>query len=215
MNFKQKLAFFSCGCFSIVLSQIGLFLANQWVYAQDNPTETVATVPQLMNYQGFLSQDGLKLNETVSLTFSIYDVQACGTALWTEIQPQVIVQNGLFNVLLGNVDSLTTGVFEESELYLGIEIDGSGQELSPRQRLTSVAYAFNVDYANYAINSANAEKLGGFDISSFMQGQIKMGLLTFSESNTSDGVASFTLCYENTAFNRWVKPRPSILANSV
>ena len=159
MNFKQKLSFFACGCFFIVLAQIGLYLASQWVTAQEDETESAATVPQLMNYQGFLSEDGLKLNNTVSLTFSIYDAETGGTALWTETQPQVLVQNGLFNVILGSAEPLPTTVFQQAERYLGIEVNASGQELSPRQRLTSVAYAFNADFANYAATALNKNSI--------------------------------------------------------
>jgi len=186
MNFKQKLIFFACGCFFVVLAQIGLYLSSQWVVAQEQESETTTSIPQLMNYQGFLSEDGLQLNDTVLLTFTIYDAETGGTILWTETQPQVLVQNGLFNVILGSVESIPTSVFQQAERYLGIEVNGSGQELSPRQRLTSVAYAFNADSANYA---ANAAKLGGLDASSFVQGQInvqgqiKTGLLTLSESS--------------------------------
>jgi len=64
-------------------------------------------------------------------TFSIYASDTGGRPLWQENQ-RVTVQNGLFNVLLGSVNSLTPAVFEGIPGYLGIKV-GEDLEMRPRQ----------------------------------------------------------------------------------
>ena len=54
---------------------------------------TVYAVPMTTNYQGFLKDASDKpMNDTVSLTFSLYDVAANGTPMWSETQ-NVAVEN--------------------------------------------------------------------------------------------------------------------------
>lgn len=101
---------------------------------------TSQAVPPLISYQGQLNdQAGLPVNATISFIFSIYDVEAGGTALWTEGQT-LLVSNGLFNVQLGAVQGLPSALFMKDELYLGIKV-GADPEMTPRQRITSSAYS--------------------------------------------------------------------------
>jgi hypothetical protein len=107
-----------------------------------------AQVPQLINYQGVLKNGGgSPITGTVSIVFSIYTVPSGGTALWTETQSSVTVTNGLFNVLLGSVAPFQTdpGLFmgtlnANPDRYLGVKVGGDA-EMTPRQRLVSVANA--------------------------------------------------------------------------
>jgi hypothetical protein len=115
--------------------------------------------PALINYQGYLTDDsGNPINDTLSMTFSIYDAASDGTQLWTETQ-SVTVTNGLFNVLLGSVNPIEPGDLTGVS-YLGITV-GSDPEMTPRQQLVSVAYALRADTAN------NADKLDGMDSTNF------------------------------------------------
>jgi hypothetical protein len=101
-----------------------------------------ADVPGLISYQGTLTDDaGIALDTTVSVTFTIYDADVGGSVLWTETQPSVGVTDGLFNVLLGEVNSLTASVFSGPDRWLGVQVGGD-PELTPRQRIGTVAYAF-------------------------------------------------------------------------
>ena len=100
----------------------------------------LADVPNVIGYQGRLTEnDGTPLNENISITFTIYDYETGGTALWTETQ-NVEVSNGLFSVLLGESESLPTDIFSDSSRWIGINVDGDG-EMTPRTKLTSVPYA--------------------------------------------------------------------------
>jgi hypothetical protein len=100
-----------------------------------------AQTPNLMNYQGVLKDNlGNPLTGSYSITFRLYDVATGGTALWTETQPSVSVANGLFSVLLGSVTALSPSNFSGPDRWLGVQV-GADPEMTPRQRIASVAYA--------------------------------------------------------------------------
>jgi len=109
-----------------------------------------AQVPPLLNYQGKLAINGAPATNMVTLIFSIYPSASGGTALWSETKNNVSFTNGLFNVQLGEVNSLPNTLFTRiGELYLGIKIGTeSAQELTPRSRLSSVAFAIRAKSAN-------------------------------------------------------------------
>jgi hypothetical protein len=101
-----------------------------------------ADVPTLMQYQGFLTdEEGEPLNDTLSMTFTIYPDAYEAIVIWTETQPNVIVTNGLFHVLLGSVNPISDTVFAETERWLGITVDPD-PEIVPRTRLVTVPYAY-------------------------------------------------------------------------
>lgn len=109
-----------------------------------------AEVPKLINYQGHLTdKGGNPLTGTASITFTIYDTASGTNALWSEIQEIVAVNNGIFNVLLGTatVGGVPENVFDGLDRWLGIAISGDS-EMSPRQQLVSVPYAYNVERLN-------------------------------------------------------------------
>jgi len=115
-------------------------------------------IPTLINYQGYLTDSsGTPINAILSITFAIYDAGA--TQLWTETQPSVSVSNGLFNVLLGSVSPINTSHLS-GVTYLGVRV-GADAEMTPRQRLVSVAYALRAAMAN------NADTLDGQEAAAF------------------------------------------------
>jgi hypothetical protein len=117
-----------------------------------------APIPALINYQGYLTDSsGTPINAILGITFAIYD--SGGTQLWTETQPSVSVSNGLFNVLLGSVNPINVGSLG-GESYLGVQV-GADAEMTPRQRLVSVAYALRAAMAN------NADTLDGQEAAAF------------------------------------------------
>ncbi len=114
-------------------------------------------IPTMINYQGFLTDaSGTALNGTYQITFSLYeDTTGIISLKWQEIHNSVIVDKGLFNVLLGSVDTLTADDLT-GERYLGIEVGGE-VEMMPRLRLASVAYSLNSENANNAQNAIYAD----------------------------------------------------------
>ncbi|KPL20028.1 MAG: hypothetical protein AMJ92_00900 [candidate division Zixibacteria bacterium SM23_81] len=111
----------------------------------------MAEVPGLINYQGTLTDGGgVALDTTISITFSIYNDSTGGIQVWTETQTAVEVDKGLFNVLLGRVNSIQDTVFTEPERWLGIQVGGD-PELEPRQRIASVGYSYRAEEADTAV----------------------------------------------------------------
>jgi len=132
---------------------------------QDAPAQqTALVIPTLINYQGYLLDgDGNTLDGTHQIIFRIYDSPAAGaTPLHEETHTAIQVRNGYFSVLLGDQvgKPLPANVFSSANRYIGIQV-APHEEMIPRQRLASVAYAFT------AANAANADNLDGRDSSQF------------------------------------------------
>jgi len=104
-----------------------------------------AQVPHFIRYQGTLvDSNNVPLEGNLNLTFRLYGVATGGTALWTETQTAVPVSRGTFNVLLGQMTLLTLPF--DKDYWLTTQV-GTDAEMSPRQRLTSVPYAYRAEVA--------------------------------------------------------------------
>lgn len=106
-------------------------------------SDSFAAVPRVMNFQGKVtSKDGTPLNSdathTYNLTFRIYNAPTGSSAKWTEVQSNVAITNGIFQVLLGSVTALNLP-FNEN-YWVSVEVNSDG-EMSPRTKLALVGYA--------------------------------------------------------------------------
>jgi hypothetical protein len=96
-----------------------------------------AEIPHLINYQGRLTDTaGVPLNGSYNLTFRIYDAETAGNLLWEETQTGVIINKGIFAVLLGSVTNLNLAF--DKPYFLEIKV--GNEVMSPRQRITSAGY---------------------------------------------------------------------------
>lgn len=104
-------------------------------------TSVLAEVPQLINYQGYLTDSEGKVvpDGNYSVTFKIYDDPETTSHLWAEGQ-LVTVQDGLFAVILGPVVPFPADLFDGPDRWLSIQV-GLDPQMTPRSRLTSVPYA--------------------------------------------------------------------------
>lgn len=126
----------------IALVTFALFLSSVMGY---NSAVSYAAVPHAINYQGRLTD---KDNRPVSdnnyaITFRIFDAESAGTLLWEETQT-VLVQKGIFSVILGGVTNLDLA-FDKPywlEIKVGVEV------MSPRQRISSSGYAYRSEVAD-------------------------------------------------------------------
>ena len=101
-----------------------------------------AAVPHLINYQGRLTDSsGVPLNGSYNLTFRIYDAETAGSLLWQEAHSGVVIQKGIFSILLGSVTDLSLA-FDRPYF---LEIVVAGEVMNPRQRITSVGYAITAE----------------------------------------------------------------------
>jgi len=128
-----------------------------------------AEVPQLLSFQGHLTDTTGRIvpDGNYNLTFRIYDVSTGGTSLWSESHPVVLVSGGYCNVLLGSVSTLPIALFDGSDRWVAVQV-GTDAEMSPRQQITSVGYAFrsaSVDEVNWdEITDIPDDLLDGDDI---------------------------------------------------
>ncbi|MCD4735293.1 MAG: tail fiber protein [Bacteroidales bacterium] len=105
----------------------------------------LSQVPQTMDYSGKLTDDnGSFINGQVDLTFKLYDVATGGAALWQETQSAINVSNGYFHVQLGSDSTFTAGLFHNTDLWLGTEVNNDN-EMTPRSKLASVAFSQKAD----------------------------------------------------------------------
>jgi hypothetical protein len=103
----------------------------------------MAVVPDMINYQGRLTDSGGNpVDTTVAMTFSIC-VDSTGMAcIWGETQDSVVVTNGLFNVKLGADSALTDDVFGGDNLWLHVKV--GFLPIEPPTELLTAPYAFHV-----------------------------------------------------------------------
>jgi len=108
---------------------------------------TAAGVPPMLTEQGrLIDSSGNPVTGSATFTFRIYATQSGGVALWTETQPPITLDSGYFSAQLGSSVPFTQAMFQTSataatSLYLGIQVN-TDAELSPRQPLLTVPYAF-------------------------------------------------------------------------
>ncbi|HEX7319910.1 MAG TPA: hypothetical protein VF399_06095 [bacterium] len=113
--------------------------------------------PRLLNYQGYLTDTlGNPINNSsVSMSFAIFDNSSGGAQKWTETQPSVSVDKGIFNVLLGSVTAIPDSVFLNST-GRWLELSVAGQTLTPRTQIVSSAYAYTSTYSDTAVYARNS-----------------------------------------------------------
>lgn len=113
----------------------------------------VANIPRAFSYQGTLRlADGNLANGSYNLTLRIYDAVTSGNTLHSETFANTVVRNGNFSVVVGDAAPISTTVFNNASLYLGITV-APDPEMLPRQRL------FPVPWAMQAMEAATATTL--------------------------------------------------------
>ncbi len=101
-------------------------------------------VPHLINYQGFLQDDGNPADGSFAVTLRLYNMQTGGTLLFADSNT-VAVADGLYSTLIGDdpIYGTMTNIFANSSVWVEVEINGN--TLTPRERLVSSAYAIRAN----------------------------------------------------------------------
>lgn len=126
------------------------------------PSLRAAPAPMLIPFQGRLTdQNGVPYtNSQYTITFNLYDVPVGGTKLWSETHQKVGIINGMVNVFLGSINSLTNaGGFDQAR-HLGITIDADGNPNTPDPEMVPRQMIIPSFWARY---SEGASKLAGYD----------------------------------------------------
>jgi len=142
----------------VMLIMVGILCFANLVYA---------AVPQVINYQGkFTDKDNNPLLGNYLVTFRFYDAASGGAALWEESHI-LVMENGIFNALLGSIKPLDIDF--NKDLWMGIEVASDG-EMTPRIKLTSTAYAFNAQ----TVDMLSSTQLMRSDIDAVMSGSLTL-----------------------------------------
>jgi hypothetical protein len=105
-----------------------------------------SAVPQLINYPGkLLDKNGNPVTGSKSIKFSFYDAETAGSVKWTGTHT-VSITKGVFNVLLGSTPPFDPTLDFSQNYWLEMEVES--EKLTPRQRITTVAYAMRAEYSN-------------------------------------------------------------------
>lgn len=92
--------------------------------------------------QGYLTDaSGNPLNGTYSITAYVYDAATGGSLICGSWIPSISVVKGLFNQTIDLCDA--ADAFQGDQLYLALQV-GSDPEMTPRQPILAVPYAYNV-----------------------------------------------------------------------
>lgn len=128
--------------FILTISLLGGLVPSAWC------------VPQVLNFQGRISESGALVNGSRTMTFKIFDAASAGNLLFSESR-SVIVSTGAFNVLVGDVTTggIPLSVFDGGDRYIEVQV---GAQTLPRQRVVSVGYAFRSQSAAFASESSTA-----------------------------------------------------------
>ena len=104
-----------------------------------------AQIPRTISYQGILTDAAgiVKPDGNYSITFSFYESEAGGNAIWSETKT-LSTAKGLFSTSLGSQTPFNATVKFDKPYWLGIKV-GADAELSPRIALTSVGYSLTAD----------------------------------------------------------------------
>ena len=66
-----------------------------------------------------------RINDTVNLSFKLYDAVTNGNLLWSETHLSVTVQDGVYAVVLGSETPIPAAVFSQNNVYLELGINSS------------------------------------------------------------------------------------------
>lgn len=124
----------------------------------------VLTAPLLhaqthFTYQGKLENSGAPFTGNVHIRLALHSTASGGSAIRTEVMPNILVTNGIFTVMPA---TFTAADFPGANRWLNIEVSGDGganyTALTPRQQVTWTPYAL---HAATAASAATATTVSG------------------------------------------------------
>jgi hypothetical protein len=159
VSFKQKERTMSRTAMVVVLVSLCTVLFGQSKVSGDIGSalqgKGARSVPMYINFQGYLNDSaGEPVDDSLNLTFTIYELSSSGSPLWTESRG-VTIENGIFNVVLG------TNVYIPDSVFIGgenrwMQLSVEGETLWPRTRLSMVPYAYKAHVSDTATMAWNA-----------------------------------------------------------
>src|SRR5580658_8420034 len=155
--------------------------------ASQQSSATASSVPQIIQFSGQFSgmvKDGAAPvpSGTVSITFTLYEDEQGGAALWSETQNVQVDAQGHYTALLGSASpqGLPMNLFTTGQAHwLAVQplLEGFGEQ--PRVLLVS---------APYALKAGDAETVGGLPPSAFVRAASGTPSSSSSGSSGSSGL---------------------------
>ena len=124
-----------------------------------------AAIPHYLSHQGRILQvDQEPLTGVVEVNFALHSQSEGDFVLWSEAL-DIAFDDGYYSIVLGNLESIPSELFNGADLYLAITVNQEG-ELEPRQKITTVPYAFMAGEAQSVNGSVTA--IGGITVGDTM-----------------------------------------------
>ena len=145
-------------------------------------------IPTFLTHQGKVSQsNGSPVVGSANTTFALYNQETGGSVIWTQTMA-VTFDAGYFSVVLGPGDpELSTDVFDGSDLYLGITLEGM-DEFAPRHSVTSVPYAFRAGSVTGEVNAVDGLTVDGAELVD-SDGNVNVPGVISGEVNATNGLS--------------------------
>ena len=120
------------------------------------------SVPNFIKHQGrILNPDGVPSQGSMDVTYSLYENETGGSAVWTQTLA-VTFDDGYYSVILGTGNpSLSSDIFDGNDLYLGTTLEGI-DEFMPRAYIVSVPYSIRSEVSDSVVGEVNA--IGGLQV---------------------------------------------------
>lgn len=141
----KRVFFVIIGCLALLIT-LTLSISNGFagpVTSERGPNapEEVNVHSNFIPVQGRLTNaSGNPLDGTYTISFRIYDDYDGGTALCSDLDNEVVVDNGLFYTYMNMAGC---NAFDGRQLYLGIQVEDDA-EMTPRQYIDNVPYAYGL-----------------------------------------------------------------------
>jgi hypothetical protein len=187
---NQPLHVFKSSYLRIVVAAALILIALPGrVTAQQNNAAASSTVPQIIQFSGIVKDGAAAVpSGTVSVTFTLYENEQGGTALWSETDNVQVDAQGHYTALLGSAspDGLPLNLFTTVQAHwLAVQplLQGFGEQ--PRVLLVSTPYA---------LKAGDAETVGGLPPSAFVRTDASSGA-----SGTIAGTSAGTTVVTTTA----------------
>ena len=111
----------------------------------------LSAAPPALTHQGhIITSNGSPMSGSADVTFKIYDSNTGGNLEFSEVI-SITFDDGYYSVEL-DTSSVSDSTWNKPALYLGVTINGVN-EFSPRERITSVPYAFQAGSVTGKVNA--------------------------------------------------------------
>jgi len=180
---------------------IGIILA-----VATGATLSCAAAGAAFTYQGVIKEVGgtVPANKNRTVQFRIYDGPTTATPLWGRAYNVLLDANGLFNTAItdaagSEIDGVTsTGLAtilaqkSGTTLYIGLTVDNSSGEISPRQALLAVPYAIHAADAAAASGDFTVEGQTTLKGGLAVQGGVNAGALSATSLSVTGNISAGT-----------------------